>query len=117
MAPMLLCLLAAGAVVVEKWLRSSARAALLAAAILLTAASSAILDQHCADVGRDPGQIRRSVQVGVGDEDPSQTRATVEAYVRVGVTDFLLLTRGDDPQAIGERLADQLPRLRELGAG
>ena len=39
------------------------------------AASSAILDQHCADVGRDPGQIRRSVQVGVGEEDLSQIRA------------------------------------------
>jgi F420-dependent oxidoreductase-like protein len=81
------------------------------------AASSAILDEHCADVGRDPGQIRRSVQVGVGNEDLSKTRATIEAYVRVGVTDFLLLTRGDDPQAIGEQLAAQLPQLRELEAG
>ena len=81
------------------------------------AASSAILDQHCADVGRDPGQIRRSVQVGVGEEDLSQIRPTIEAYVQVGVTDFLLITRGDDPQAIGERLAAQLPQLRELEAG
>jgi F420-dependent oxidoreductase-like protein len=81
------------------------------------AASSAILDEHCADVGRDPGQIRRSVQVGVGNEDLSKTRATIEAYVRVGVTDFLLLTRGDDPEAIGEQLAAQLPQLRELEAG
>ena len=81
------------------------------------AASSAILDQHCADVGRDPGQIRRSVQVGVGEEDMSQIRSTIGAYVQVGVTDFLLITRGDDPQAIGEQLAAQLPRLRELGAG
>jgi F420-dependent oxidoreductase-like protein len=81
------------------------------------AASSAILDQHCADVARDPGQIRRSVQVGVGDEDLSKTRDTIEAYVRVGVTDFLLLTRGDDPQAIGEELAAQLPQLRELEVG
>ena len=81
------------------------------------AASSAILDQHCADVGRDPGQIRRSVQVGFGEEDMSQIRSTIDAYVQVGVTDFLLITRGGDPQAIGERLADQLPQLRELDAG
>jgi F420-dependent oxidoreductase-like protein len=81
------------------------------------AASSAILDQHCADVGRDPGDIRRSVQVGVGEEDLNEIRATVEAYARVGVTDFLLITRGDEPLVIGERLADQLPRLRELEAG
>jgi hypothetical protein len=57
------------------------------------------------------------VQVGVGEEDLSQTRATIESYVRVGVTDFLLVTRGDDTQAIGEQLAAQLPRLRELEAG
>jgi alkanesulfonate monooxygenase SsuD/methylene tetrahydromethanopterin reductase-like flavin-dependent oxidoreductase (luciferase family) len=81
------------------------------------AASSAILDQHCADVGRDPAQIRRSVQVGVGEEDLSQIRPIIDAYVQVGVTDFLLITRGDDPQAIGERLAAQLPQLRELDAG
>ena len=80
------------------------------------AASSAILDEHCADVGRDLRQIRRSVQVGVGEEDMSQIRATIESYVQVGVTDFLLITRGDDPQAIGERLAAQLPQLRELEA-
>jgi hypothetical protein len=57
------------------------------------------------------------VQVGVGEEDLNEIRATVEAYARVGVTDFLLITRGDEPLVIGERLADQLPRLRELEAG
>ena len=79
------------------------------------AASSAILDQHCADVGRDPGQIRRSVQVGVGEEDLGQARATVEGYVRVGVTDFLLIVHGENPVAIGEQVAAHLPRLRDLG--
>jgi F420-dependent oxidoreductase-like protein len=78
------------------------------------AASSAILDQHCADLGRDPGQIRRSVQLGVGLDDLDQASATVEAYVKVGVTDFLLITRGHHPIDIGEQLADQLPRLREI---
>jgi F420-dependent oxidoreductase-like protein len=78
------------------------------------AASSAILDQHCADVGRDPGQIRRSVQLGVGAEDLSQVEADVEAYLKIGVTDFLLIIRGDNPKPIGEHLAAQLPRLREL---
>jgi F420-dependent oxidoreductase-like protein len=78
------------------------------------AASSAILDQHCADVGRDPGQIRRSVQLGVGVEEPNRVRADVEAFLKIGVTDFLLIIRGDNPKAIGEHLAAQLPRLREL---
>jgi F420-dependent oxidoreductase-like protein len=79
------------------------------------AASSAILDQHCADVGRDPSEIRRSVQFGVSAETMDQVRATAEAYVKVGVTDVLLIVRGTDPVALAEQLTAQLPRLRELG--
>jgi F420-dependent oxidoreductase-like protein len=79
------------------------------------AASSAILDRHCADVGRDPSQIRRSVQFRVGADDLDTIRATVESYVAVGVTDFLLIAHGDDPAAIGEKVAARLPQLRELG--
>jgi F420-dependent oxidoreductase-like protein len=81
------------------------------------AASSAILDQHCADVGRDPGEIRRSVQMRVGADELNQTRSIIEGYVDVGVTDFLLVAGGDDPQGVGQQLAAQLPHLRELGAG
>ena len=33
----------------------------------------------------------------------------------VGVTDVLLIVRGDDPVAVGEQLATRLPGLRELG--
>ena len=79
------------------------------------AASSAILDQHCADVGRDPSLIRRSVQFRVGGDELAGLRATVDGYVKVGVTDFLLILHGDDPTAVGEQLATHLPQLRELG--
>ena len=79
------------------------------------AASSKILDQHCADVGRDPNQIRRSVQFRVGVGELDQVRATVDGYVKVGVTDFLLIVHDANPVALGEQLAAQLPRLRELG--
>ena len=79
------------------------------------AASSAILDRHCADVGRDPSQIRRSVQFWVGIDELDHVRARVDSYVKVGVTDFLLIAQGADPAAVGEQLAAQLPQLRELG--
>jgi len=79
------------------------------------AASSAILDQHCADVGRDPAQIRRSVQFRVGVDELDQVRTTAEGYVKVGVTDFLLIVHGAEPVQIGEQLAAQLGLLRELG--
>jgi F420-dependent oxidoreductase-like protein len=77
------------------------------------AASSAILDQHCADVGRDPNEIRRSVQLRA--EDPDRLPETLDAYVKIGVTDFLLIALGDDPIALVDQVAGRLPRLRELG--
>ncbi len=77
--------------------------------------SSRILDGHCADVGRDPSEIRRSVQFRVGADGVDQVAATADGYVKVGVTDFVLIVQGDDPVALGEQLATQLPRLRELG--
>jgi F420-dependent oxidoreductase-like protein len=79
------------------------------------AASSRILDQHCADVGRDPSEIRRSVQFRVGVDDLDQVRSTAESYVAVGVTDFVLIVQDRDPVDLGERLADHLPGLRDLG--
>lgn len=79
------------------------------------AASSAILDQHCAAVGRDPAQIRRSVQLPVRADDASALEARVEAYAAVGVSDILLTVLGDDPVAIADRTGAVLPRLRELG--
>src|SRR3954452_22476014 len=61
------------------------------------AASSAILDRHCAEVGRDPGEIRRSVQVGFSGDEVERAQEAVRGYVDIGVTDILLVVRGSDP--------------------
>ncbi|MFL6081310.1 MAG: LLM class F420-dependent oxidoreductase [Ornithinibacter sp.] len=79
------------------------------------AASSAILDRHCAEVGRDPEEIRRSVQVGVGADDVAALPGLLEPYVAVGVTDVILVVRDDDPVAVAGKVAAGLTRLRELG--
>ena len=78
------------------------------------AEASAVLDRHCADVGRDPATIRRSVQIRVGD-DLDALRRTVEEFAAIGVSDPLLLLQTDDPVARAEQLAEALPRLREIG--
>lgn len=78
------------------------------------AESSAILDRHCADVGRDPATIRRSVQVGLGD-DPDELLRQTEAYARIGIGEILLILRTDDTVGEAERTAALLPRLREIG--
>ena len=77
------------------------------------AALSAVLDQHCAAVGRDPGHVRRSVQVRV----PAATRdlaALVSGYRAVGVTEILLLLVGEDPVSQARQVAEILPDLQAL---
>jgi alkanesulfonate monooxygenase SsuD/methylene tetrahydromethanopterin reductase-like flavin-dependent oxidoreductase (luciferase family) len=78
------------------------------------AEASAVLNQHCADVGRDPATIRRSVQIRVGDDFDALQR-TLEEFVAVGVSDPLLIVQTDDPVRRAESLAEALPRLRESG--
>jgi len=71
---------------------------------------SAVLDQHCADIGRDPSDIRRSVQVRVP-ADVDGLVDQVRAFVAVGVTEIILIVTAD-PVAQAERAAALLPRLR-----
>jgi F420-dependent oxidoreductase-like protein len=76
---------------------------------------SAVLDGHCADVGRDPAEIRRSVQIRV----PADAAALVDevaGFVGVGVTEIILIVAAE-PVAQAERVADLLPELRGLGQG
>jgi F420-dependent oxidoreductase-like protein len=78
------------------------------------AEASAVLDRHCADVGRDPATIRRSVQIRFGDSVDDLLR-TVEEFAGIGISDPLLIVTGVDPVARTERLAEALPRLRAVG--
>jgi F420-dependent oxidoreductase-like protein len=74
---------------------------------------SGVLDQHCADIGRDPAQIRRSVQVRVPDA-VEDLLPVVEGLVKAGVTEPVLIV-STDPVARAEQVAELLPRLRTLG--
>ncbi|MFL6117782.1 MAG: LLM class F420-dependent oxidoreductase [Catenulispora sp.] len=75
---------------------------------------SEVLDRHCADLGRDPGSIRRSVQIRTSDDDDDLLRR-VEEFAAIGVSDPLLVLTGENPVARAERAAELLPRLREIG--
>jgi hypothetical protein len=55
------------------------------------------------------------VQIGVGADEVDGLRAVIEPYVGVGVTDVVLVVRGEDPLAIAEQVTERLPGLRELG--
>ncbi|EUA03687.1 F420-dependent oxidoreductase family protein [Mycobacterium kansasii 824] len=66
-------------------------------------AKAAVLNRHCADVGRDPAAIERSAAVTGGIAD-------AEALVRLGVT---LLTVGCDGPDYDLTAAEQLCRWRD----
>ena len=72
-----------------------------------------VLEEHCAAVGRDPGQIVRSVQVAVNYEDLPGTVDAVRGYVDAGATHLILNLRYPYPEGIVGRLAEEvLPRVR-----
>jgi F420-dependent oxidoreductase-like protein len=74
-----------------------------------------VLDRHCADLGRDPAAIRRTVQQRLGD-DLDAAAAAVAAYVGAGATEFvLILPWGTGGIGALDLASAALPRLRELG--
>jgi F420-dependent oxidoreductase-like protein len=75
---------------------------------------SAVLDERCAEIGRDPAEIRRSVQFRVAEVNDDLV-TLVESYRAVGVTEILFMVYGEDPVAQADQLAGLLPRLRALG--
>ncbi len=74
---------------------------------------SAVLDQRCAEIGRDPAEIRRSVQFRVSEASDDLVRLA-ESYRAVGVTEIVLMMTGENPAALAEQVAELLPRLRAL---
>jgi len=79
------------------------------------ARKSAILDEHCAAVGRNPDEIARSVQPPVDYTDLAATRETVRRYIAVGATHLILNLRAPYPDGIVRRVTDEVvkPLLSE----
>ncbi|WP_308249732.1 LLM class flavin-dependent oxidoreductase [Sphaerisporangium fuscum] len=80
---------------------------------------SAVLDAHCAAIGRDPAEITRSTQMTVSYDDPAATRATALELVGAGVTHIALNLRGPYPKDVAHWAAEHViePVLEEVAAG
>lgn len=81
-------------------------------------AASGQLDEACAAIGRDPAEIRRSVQIPAG-EDPNEIVERVRAFAEAGFTEVIIMLSGgnmptsSDPVHTAAMLAEQvLPQLR-----
>lgn len=80
------------------------------------AALDAVLEQHCADVGRDPAEIRRTVQLRLAGKSVAELPGLVESYVAVGVTELVfVLPWGAHALRSLDEVTAVLPRLREVG--
>src|SRR5262249_14198121 len=79
------------------------------------ARKSAILDEHCAAIGRDPGEIERSVQVFADPNDLAGSREVVRSYMQEGATHLILNLRAPYPDGIVRPLAEEIatPLLEE----
>ena len=55
-----------------------------------------VLQSHCADVDRDPGEITRSVHLGYGpDDDPAKLADRADEFFAAGVDLVVWSMRGD----------------------
>lgn len=69
---------------------------------------SAILDEHCAAIGRDPKTIERSVQVMVNPDNLEETRNQTRAYIEAGANHLILNLRWPYPEGIAHRLGAEI---------
>jgi len=78
---------------------------------------SAVLDEHCRAIGRDPASITRSVQVTVTPSDLPGVRETARAYITAGARHVILNLRAPYPEGICHRLVGEVVEpLREAQA-
>jgi F420-dependent oxidoreductase-like protein len=73
-----------------------------------------MLEQACAEVGRNPSEIRRSIQFGWDGADRGQLLDLCGQYLERGVTEQVIYLRGAQPVALAEKIAGELPDLRKL---
>jgi F420-dependent oxidoreductase-like protein len=69
---------------------------------------SDILDQHCAEIGRDPASITRSIQLAVNPDDIQETVNTIKSFIDIGVTHIILTFRTPYPDNIVKRSVSEI---------
>ena len=71
-----------------------------------------VLDRHCADIGRDPASVRRTIQMRY-DGDVEGTLRTTEAMAALGFADVIYTVKVDEGRRLADEVAEKiLPRVR-----
>ncbi len=71
-------------------------------------ARSTLLDRYCADIGRDPTAIRRSIHLGVSYDDPGATRHAIGPAIDAGFTHVVLGLPAPYPADVAHWVAEEL---------
>ena len=71
-------------------------------------------EDACAAVGRDPSEIRRSIQFGIESGDRGELVDVAGRYYELGITEQVVYLRGQEPDKVAEKIAEALPDLRGL---
>ena len=74
----------------------------------------ALFEEACVTTGRNPDEIRRSVQFGWDGKDRSQLMELAAQYLELGVTEQVIYLRGGQPEALAVKVAEALPDLRKI---
>ncbi len=71
-------------------------------------------EEACGAVGRDPSEIRRSLQFGWDGKDRHELLDLSARLLELGITEQVLYLRGGQPESLAEKIAEALPDLRRL---
>src|SRR5437867_2604148 len=71
-------------------------------------------EEACGAVGRDPSEIRRSLQFFWDGQSRDEVREQSAKYLEMGITEQVVYMRGDNPDKSAAKLAEMLPELRRL---
>lgn len=69
---------------------------------------SALLDRFCAEIGRDPAAVTRSIFLPVSYADPASTRAAVDEALGAGFTHVVLGLSAPYPDGVAHWLAERV---------
>ena len=69
---------------------------------------SALLDRYCAEIGRDPAAITRSIYLPVSYDEPGTTRAAIREAVDAGFEHIVLGLSAPYPDGVARWVADEI---------
>jgi alkanesulfonate monooxygenase SsuD/methylene tetrahydromethanopterin reductase-like flavin-dependent oxidoreductase (luciferase family) len=69
---------------------------------------SALLDRFCAEIGRDPASLTRSIILQISYEHPSDTRSSIAEAINAGFQHIIFSLRAPYPENVARWITDEL---------